>query len=181
MQVTNVEYREGLIGETVGVLLVIGPIVKGRPGEFSVTCECRACGESCSVDGHDLMSGKNLYRERCIRCPFARAKKIQVGQLFGNWTVQDVAKRGEDGRIAIPCKCKCGTLQDLRLSDIDRGARCCQVCFRGIQKTIRLLSAREEVSLALAKAEARASRTRNACQALESLPRPLRPPVRSVS
>lgn len=87
-----------LTGQTFGDWKVIEYC---GPGTRKYVCKCIKCGNIKEVTSYGLTKGT---QRTCRECA-TRAKKVEVGQKFGEWTVIGLV---EDRPTHVLCRCQCG-------------------------------------------------------------------------
>lgn len=87
-----------LTGQTFGDWKVIEYC---GPGTRKYVCKCIKCGNIKEITSYGLTKGT---QRTCMECA-TRAKKVEVGQKFGDWTVIGLV----EGRPThVLCRCQCG-------------------------------------------------------------------------
>lgn len=87
-----------LTGQTFGDWKVIEYC---GPGTRKYVCKCIKCGNIKEITSYGLTKGTQRTCRECAK----RAKKVEVGQKFGEWTVIGLV---EDRPTHVLCRCQCG-------------------------------------------------------------------------
>ena len=78
-------------------------------------CHC-VCGVERSVSGYALMRGES----KSCGCRGRKTHSVKSGQFFSKWEViSEVSPK--DGKRIIRCKCNCGFISEVRLTELASG------------------------------------------------------------
>jgi len=96
-----------LTGQTFGRLKVIRRAPENQHGRVSWVCECRRCGNTCVVTGHELQQGKTRSCG-CLKKEPTTTVDLR-NQSFGRLTARyPTDKRDYKGSVIWHCACECG-------------------------------------------------------------------------
>ena len=98
-----------LSGKTFGFLKVKERADENQHGRVSWVCECRRCGNTCVVTGHELQQGKTRSCG-CLKKEPTTTVDLR-DQPFGRLTaLYPTDKRDYKGSVIWHCSCECGEI-----------------------------------------------------------------------
>jgi len=112
-----------LVGQRYGKLIVLKREENTKYGSTRWLCQCD-CGKQVIISGNNLRTG-NTITCGCSHVgqhkgnSFGRGgAKDLLGHIFGRWTVLEKTERRYRTSIMWLCRCTCGTLREVRSSDL---------------------------------------------------------------
>lgn len=88
-------------------------------------CECQKCKTKKSIMGTKLRQGSFI----CETCDKEEKYSKEIGNQYGDFTIIDFVKIGQDRHYIWKCKCKCGNIEEVTGTALRSGIKqCCSEC-----------------------------------------------------